>query len=349
MPAAARNEADVARRLGDWYASRQPERRTNEVTAQALASGGYSNEIFRLSVVSGAGDRRGTRAEILRLPPPGPTLFPAYDLELQRLVIESVSAADVPVPRPVIVELDETWLGVPFMIMPFVGGHCPGELASLDPWVMAASRAQQRTLHVAFLDVLACVHRTPWRATPLASQLRVAGASMLDEVAWWAARLDWAFDGEPPRALVDAFGWCRDHAPPELPEPSLLWGDVRFGNVIFDDDFTPIAVLDWEMASIGPAEMDLAWHTALEGMGEHFLGTRVPGLLTRDQVVAHHERALGRTLVAFDWFEIFARCRATLLQLRTERLDALRLGRQPRDPGRHAVLAFTLATIEAQA
>ena len=80
----------------------------------------------------------------------------------------------------------------------------------------------------------------------------------------------------------------------------MLWGDVRLGNVIFDDGFAPVAVLDWEMASIGPAEHDLAWYTALEGMTEHFFGQRVTGFLTRDEIVARHEQALGRPLVDFD-------------------------------------------------
>ncbi len=54
-------------------------------------------------------------------------------------------------------------------------------------------------------------------------------------------------------ALVDALAWCRAHRPAVESEPVLLWGDVRLGNVIFGDDCTPRAVLDWDMASIGVA------------------------------------------------------------------------------------------------
>jgi aminoglycoside phosphotransferase (APT) family kinase protein len=95
------------------------------------------------------------------------------------------------------------------------------------------------------------------------------------------------------------------------------------------------------MASIGPAELDLAWFTALEAMTEHFFGQRVPGFLTRDEVVARHEQALGRSLVDFRWFEVFAMCRSTALNLRTDRLGSIRRGRTPRPAEDNAVLAYT--------
>ncbi len=163
---------------------------------------------------------------------------------------------------------------------------------------------------------------------------------------WWEELTDWTFDGAPPPALVGAFAWCREHLPVDEPPASVLWGDVRLGNVMFDDAFAPVAVLDWEMASIGPAELDLAWYTALEGMTEHFFGQRVPGFLTRDEIVARHEQALGRPLVDFAWFEIFAMCRSTALNLRADRLASVRLGKPPRSTENHAVLDYTLARID---
>ena len=68
----------------------------------------------------------------------------------------------------------------------------------------------------------------------------------------------------PRPALSDALAWCRAHRPASDPPASLLWGDVRLGNVIFDADRRPAAVLDWEMTTIGAAEHDLAWYLTLE-------------------------------------------------------------------------------------
>src|SRR2546430_12257364 len=48
--------------------------------------------------------------------------------------------------------------------------------------------------------------------------------------------------------------------------PVLCWGDVRIPNVVFGDDFRARAVLDWEMASIGPPELDIGWYLVIHRM-----------------------------------------------------------------------------------
>jgi aminoglycoside phosphotransferase (APT) family kinase protein len=311
-------------------------------------TGGYSNEIIMVD----ASYRRGGAAEVrhlvLRLPPPGPALFPTYDLAMQVAVQEAVGDHGVPVPSPITFEPDERWLGAPFLVMPRVSGHDPGELPVVDPWVAGASTSEQRALHQGFLDTVARIHATPWRDRPVAGHLRGASGSLDDEVGWWAALAEWCCEGDPPALLTGAFQWCRDHRPTTEPPPGLLWGDVRLGNVIFDDRFAPAAVLDWEMASIGPAELDLAWYTALEAMTEHFFGQRVPGFLTRDEIVAAHQQALGRPLVDLEWFEIFAMCRSAVLNIRADRLGALRRGRRPRAAEDNAVLAYAVTAIDAR-
>ena len=55
---------------------------------------------------------------------------------------------------------------------------------------------------------------------------------------------------------------CAQTRPATEPPASLCWGDARIGNMLFHDDRSVASVLDWEMATIGPAEMDLAWYLA---------------------------------------------------------------------------------------
>ena len=98
----------------------------------------------------------------------------------------------------------------------------------------------------------------------------------------------------PPRhaALMEVVAWCREHAPADEPPTGLLWGDVRLGNVVFDEtSATPRAILDWDMASAGPIEMDLAWHLALETVQTDLTGMVVPGFGTRDETIAHADRS----------------------------------------------------------
>jgi aminoglycoside phosphotransferase (APT) family kinase protein len=101
-------------------------------------------------------------------------------------------------------------------------------------------------------------------------------------------------------------------------------GDVQFSNAIFDDAGRPAAILDWEMASIGPAEMDLGWFLGLHRTTVHSHGGDLPGFPSRASIVARHERRLGRSLADLRWFEAFALLRACALFGRVLRLLAAR-------------------------
>jgi aminoglycoside phosphotransferase (APT) family kinase protein len=316
-----------------------------ETEIRLHTAGGYSNEVIFVTATYRTDDGPVEDRLVVRLPPIGPALFPTYDLAMQVAVQRAVAAHGVPVPEPIIHERDPSWLGAPFLVMPRIDGHDPGELPVANEWIAASSTAQQRALHVGFLDVLARIHTTPWRGHEVATVLRGSTGSLVDELDHWDDLLSWSFDGAPPEALAAAFAWCREHLPASEPPASVLWGDVRLGNMIIGDDVAPLAVLDWEMASIGPAELDLAWYTALEGMTEHFFGDRVPGFLDRDEIAARHERALGRALVDLRWFEVFAMARSTTLNIRADLLEARRRGKQPRPAADNAVLAYTTAAI----
>jgi aminoglycoside phosphotransferase (APT) family kinase protein len=228
--------------VAEWFRRRHPEYGSVTVRAEAMAAGGYSNDVVFVAVDV---DGRGTRPEgdlVLRLPPEGPGLFPSYDLEMQVVVQEAARQGGVPVPSFVVVEPDATWIGAPFLLMPRVDGHVPGELAVADEWVTGLGPAGQRTLHEGFLDTLACVHGSP--VDELAGRVRGAAGTLADEVDWWGELADWTFAGATPPPLADGLAWCRGHVPDPEPPTGLLWGDVRLGNVVFGDDLEVRAVLD---------------------------------------------------------------------------------------------------------
>jgi aminoglycoside phosphotransferase (APT) family kinase protein len=251
------------------------------------------------------------RELVVRLPPVGEGAFPTYDLEQQGAAQARAGAAGVPVAAPVRYEPDPEWLGAPFLTMPFVAGPVPAEFTAADPWLegLADDRAR-RTVWDAMVDTVAAVHR----ADPGGLGLRVGLAAELD---WWDTYVAWATDGSPPAGLAEALAWCRAHRPPGEPPPSLLWGDVRFGNVVFDDaTLRPRAVLDWDMTSAGAAEMDVGWFLALEAMASDLSGLTVPGFGSRADAIARIETAIGRELVDLDWYEVFALVRAAAVWAR---------------------------------
>ncbi|HMQ26316.1 MAG TPA: phosphotransferase family protein [Acidimicrobiales bacterium] len=267
--------------------------------------GGADDEVVRL---------------VVKLPPAGPAIFPAYDFALQAAVQEAVAAAGIPVAVPAQSESDERWLGAPFLVMPAVAGHIVGEVPALDRRLAAAGADAKRALHTAFVERVADINRVDWRAAGLGDVLprRDNGA----ELASWWDYLAWYADGEVVvPALVDALDWCEAHRPTGEPGPSLRWGDVRLENVVVDDDLHPVAVLDWEMASLGAAEHDLAWLTTLQATQDALVGRTVDGFLGPDEVVATYETRLGRPVQDLAWYEALAALRSTAILTRIAHLN----------------------------
>lgn len=282
---------------------------------------------------------------VVRLPPMTDGIFPTYDLAQQAGVQEAVGAAGVPVALPVRYEPDPSFLGAPFLLMPFVSGSIPAEFTAGDAWLTGlADDGERAEVWQAFHDALSRVH-----AAPLAAVDHLDLRSGLDaELAWWTDYVAWATDGAPPPALVDALDWCRAHQPAGEPPASLLWGDVRYGNVIFDPSTRqPRAVLDWDMVSIGPVEMDVAWFVALEGVQQELTGMTVPGFGGRAATAEAIEARLGRALVALDWFEVFALVRASAVSTRIALLFERAGQRSMFKVGQDPTLAAAVARIES--
>jgi aminoglycoside phosphotransferase (APT) family kinase protein len=95
----------------------------------------------------------------------------------------------------------------------------------------------------------------------------------------------------------------------------LVWGDARIANQIFDD-FRCVAVLDWEMASLGDPIQDLAWYCFFDRLFADGLGqARLPGIPSRDATAARYEDLTGRAPRNLDYYEVFAAFRfAVILQ-----------------------------------
>jgi aminoglycoside phosphotransferase (APT) family kinase protein len=278
---------------------------------------------------------------VIRLPPVGDGIFPDYDLAQQAAVQEALHASGVPVAAPCRHEPDPSFLGAPFNAMPFVAGHIPMDFTPADPWLsgLADDDARRHVWH-SFVRTLTDIHAVPHEGLDLRTGLD-------EELAFWGSYVDWACDGAPPPALVDVVAWCRAHRPSHEPAAGLLWGDVRHGNVVYDEHaMQPRAVLDFDMAGAGPIEVDLAWFTALEALQLDMTGMRVPGFGTRDETIALVQARIGRTLVDLAWYEVLALARASAVSTRIATLFA-RDGQQPMFAvGADPSLAAAVARIE---
>ena len=282
------------------------------IAALGHADGGLANETVLVDL--GAGHP----GIVVRLPPLEPT-FPDYDLGPQAIVQNVVAAAGVPAPAPALVVTDPGWVGSPFLVMPRVRGDIPGPAPVFDPYVTDAAPGVQRRLCEGLFDTLAAVHAVPWAAEGLDATL--PGPGLRGALDRWTSYVDWSSDGDPLPALVAALEWCEGSLPPERPAV-LLWGDVRLGNLVFDPAHRVTAVLDWDLASLGPPGMDLGWHFGLEFMMASLFGRWVPGFPGRAESLARYQRAGGHAVAddEMDWHEVFALVRALAINDRHQRI-----------------------------
>jgi aminoglycoside phosphotransferase (APT) family kinase protein len=314
-----RDGAALAEGLSAWVAAHpewvaglgEPSDSAPHVVSVAHADGGMANETLLVDLGPG---RAGM---VVRLPPLRPT-FPDYDLAPQAAVQNAVAASGVPAPAPALVERNTDWVGSAFLAMPRVVGDIAGPAPVFDPYVRDAGADLQRRMHDGLIDTVAAVHRVPWQAHGL--DFLLGGTSLHDALTRWTAYVEWAAQGEPLPALTAALEWCRTHAPPER-DAVLLWGDVRLGNLIFDGDRRVTAVLDWDLASVGPPEMDFAWHSGLDFMMRQLFGQGVPGFPERAEAVERYVGATGHPLHDLDWHEVFALVRALAINDRHQRIS----------------------------
>ncbi|MFA5883439.1 MAG: phosphotransferase family protein [Acidimicrobiia bacterium] len=316
VAAEARDLEAVREGLQHWLTARHPEADDVRVGPLGKPTSGYSSETLLVDAVR---TTRGHEVEdhyVARLPPAGGGIFPTYDLHRQAEVQHALLKCRIPAAKPVTVELDERWVGAPFFLMERVRGDAlaegyvaAGRLAEAEPDV-------QRKVQTEFLDALADVHRVDWEGLGLGVLTPAGERGLVHDIARAEEYVAWASDGDVPSVLADSIAWLRANRPDPEPPLSLCWGDPRLGNVIYGPDFSQHALIDWEMASIGPAELDLAWFVGLHEVTAAGSGGDLPGFLGHDDVLARWAGRMGRDVVDYPWFEVMSLLRSDSIYLR---------------------------------
>jgi aminoglycoside phosphotransferase (APT) family kinase protein len=156
----------------------------------------------------------------------------------------------------------------------------------------------------------------------------------------------WAREGESHPVIDAAYQWLRRNKPLLLPPVGIVWGDAKRGNQLFTEDLECSAILDFEMACLGPAEEDLAWWLEGEHQTAEVLGISSP---TVEETTARYGELIGREIEDIGYYMIFAAFRIAVLRIRLFRLREGERNRRPLDEGdkRLALVLAKYAGIES--
>ncbi|MGY1969987.1 phosphotransferase family protein [Nocardia gipuzkoensis] len=291
-------------------------------------SGGMSSTSILFDAEWSAGGRVERGSFVARMAPEAGSfpVFETYDLATQYQVMAGVAAAtDVPLPGLCWLETDAKPLGTPFFVMRRIDGRVPTDNPPyvFVGWLFDASPAERLRLTHNTVEVIAKIHGIPDPAA-LFPMLSGPGESLRRHVAAQRSWYRWALadDGFEIPLIERSFAWLDEHWPADPGPDVLSWGDARPGNVIYRE-FDPVAVLDWEMAALGPRELDLSWmifiHRFFQDLATRFGQPGLPDFLRRDDVVAKYEALTGHSVRDLDFYIVYAALRHAIVMARVKR------------------------------
>jgi len=323
---------DLARALAGWMTRQMPgasDLRIDNLTYPRGAGQSHETILFDARWREDGAER--TQGCVVRIKPQSFTVYPdnLFDEQYQLMKLLS-DRGYVTVARPLWFEADPAVLGAPFFVMEKKVGRVPVSIPSYGQvgWVVEATPAQRRHMWESGVRELAAIQRVPLAEVGFLAGPDHARDGLEQEWDKYVRFVAWVQQDRPWPVLEAALKRLRDRWPDNQP-PGLVWGDSRLGNMMFDEDFNVIAVMDWEQPSLGGALHDLAWWLTLSALHHGASADRphMEGMGTREETIALWEELTGKSAADLEWYEDFTHLKMSCLGVR---MCALR-GQDPPD------------------
>jgi aminoglycoside phosphotransferase (APT) family kinase protein len=286
-------------RLDAWLRSEVPA--LGRVIAYERYPGGFSNLTYHLTTTHGEA--------VLRRPPAGVGAGKAHDMPREARILSVLELRNIPAPRAIATCEDATVIGAPFYLMEVVRGTIlrgPKAPAGYDAGTFA--RLSER-----FVDTLVQIHgATP--SDPVIGGLGKPMGYVARQVEGWTARWERSRTDDVPS--MEALAKWLDANQPSESGGCLVHNDFKYDNLVLDAERPGeiVAVLDWEMATVGDPLMDLGTMLGYwtdpddpEEMRVRTYGpTFLPGSLSRRQIVERYAERSGRAVGSALFHYVFA-------------------------------------------
>ena len=227
--------------------------------------GGQSNPTYLLQSPSGS--------YVMRRKPPGQLLKSAHAVDREFQVLSALHGTGFPVPRPLVLCEDEAVAGTMFYLMEYVQGRVfwDLDLPGLTP-------AERRAIYDHVNRIIADLHNLDYQKIGLAEYGK-PGNYFARQISRWSKQYT-ASETQKIRAMDELMAWLPGNIPDD-DSSSIVHGDYRLDNMILHPtEPRVIAVLDWELSTIGHPLGDFTYHLMAWQMPD--LGIGSAGLLNAD-------------------------------------------------------------------
>ena len=262
-----------------------------------LIAGGHSNLTYRVDDAEG-------RSWVLRRPPLGQVLATAHDMSREHRIISALAPTDIPVAPTIGLCTDESVNGAPFYVMEFVDGHVIRDAAGAEA-LTADVRARAGE---SLIDVLARIHAVDVDAVGLGDLGRRDGYIERQLKRWYGQFLK-SKTREVP--LIDSVHQRLSVAIPPEGAPAIVHGDYRLDNCMLGADGSVVAVLDWELCTLGDPLADLGLLWVYWGAVDEPpptlapAPTTLPGFASRTELAERYAAASGRDISQLQYYVAF--------------------------------------------
>ncbi|MDT5015566.1 MAG: hypothetical protein QOD39_1726 [Mycobacterium sp.] len=306
--------------MSQWLSTVMPGGVAPEITVESgVDANGMSSETI---ILTGRWDEDGQHREQKWVARVAPALedvpvFSSYRMDHQFDVIRLVGeTTDVPVPLVRWLESTGSILGTQFFLMDYVEGRVPPDVMPYtfgNNWFADAPAESRRELQDSTVEVIAKLHAMPEPEKTFEFLDDGSDSNALRRnLNWLQAWYKFAVPDIGRSELVErALDWLEANWPADVAAtaPVLVWGDSRIGNVLYDG-FKPAAVLDWEMATLGPREMDVAWIIFAHMVFQELAGLAgmpgLPDVMREEDVRATYTDRSGVELGDLHWFFVYS-------------------------------------------
>jgi aminoglycoside phosphotransferase (APT) family kinase protein len=230
--------------------------------------GGQSNPTYKLVTP--------TESYVLRRKPPGQLLKGAHAVEREARVLTALARSGFPVPYVHGLCTDDSFIGTWFYVMDMVEGRI-----FWDATVPGVSTADRAAIFDAMNATIAQLHAIDYQAAGLGDYGR-PGNYFERQIERWSRQYFEDADGGRYADMDRTIEWLGAHIPPDDGTASIIHGDFRIDNIIFHPTQPRIlAVLDWELSTLGHPGADFAYHAMMYRMPPHIVaglyGSSLPG------------------------------------------------------------------------